>query len=189
MTAIPVIPANVLARMNDPLPTVPPEHVPVKPSERMIEPIRKKLVGVRRVIPADVPEIHTWLLPRLREKYPGASEIGILSTIRAAFSDRKSALIRSESCVGLYEARSSALDAAPVVWEVWLRSREGVGKCKDELRAVVASAHEWAVRIGVRRMKYGLDSDLPALDLFDAVPAGSNKKKTYNEILIESAAK
>lgn len=147
-----------------------PHTAPLMGRQHDVMTVRPK---VWHVIEPDLAQLE-WLMPRLAEGHPGLNEPGIWSWLRAAITDRRSLLIRSEKIVGLFETERSPLSPdRPGVVERFVRSRE---PSNDEAALLYIFARDWAHTIGAAQFGLNRDSDCAMSHVY---PALSDVKKDF----------
>lgn len=142
---------------------------------------------VWRVREPELPELSRWLFGKLHDKYPRANDGGLVSMLQGAITTPSMYFVRSKNVTLLLESRTSGLEPAPIVQEVFMRIRAGQADPTDLRKAQYEEGFKcyragiaWSESIRACRMDIGFDTDLPVTSLYDA--DNSAKKRAYHSI-------
>lgn len=107
---------------------------------------------VRRVLPNDLPELSTWLLPRLETIWPANSSAVWSSKLRAFMMSNDAMFVRTENAVALAVAARGDMDGRLVIREKFVLCRDRQHRLPDnklhpweaEMVALYRHIRDWA---------------------------------------------
>lgn len=136
----------------------------------------------------ELEEIHSWLIPRLKDKWPRLSEEGVLFMLKAAIADNHILFLRTPDVVGLFDIMPGhVLESKPIVNERFVRQRGRHSQMKHDTGAneqgiaLYRHVRDYGKSIRAREFNWGGDTDQPYTIVASALQdsrIGSENQKT-----------
>lgn len=125
----------------------------------IIDPASHTVSGV------DLPQIAdriTWILGRLRDRFPGYQDVHIINWLRTMSGTNGISNYRftcTKHAVALFEHRTETMTITPLIVEHFCLIEEGADVSEGE--ALYADMKRWAVSIGATEVRLNPKSDVP----------------------------
>jgi hypothetical protein len=127
---------------------------------------------VWRMKDTELDEVHSWLVERLRERWPRLNPEGLWVMLRAAIADKHCILVRTADVVGLFDIMPGyVLENKPILTERFVRQKGRHMHTKDNEQGILLYQHvrDYGRQIGAREFNFGNDTDQPYATIASAL--------------------
>ena len=142
--------------------------------------------SIHTVSSVDMPQLAdrvTWMLERLRDRFPGYQDTHIINWLRTMSGTNGISNYRfvcTKHAVALSEYRNEHLTVKPIVIDHFVLVEEGADISEGE--ALYDDMKRWAMGLGASEIRINLKSDVPTEQIEDRIGKIVERREKYAKI-------